>query len=83
MNTEQGQKIWLGNFERDGKELHNFSRFCLGASLARLEARVAFEELLARIPDYELSEVPAWVTSMWARAHRNARVRFPVPAESP
>jgi len=26
--------------------------FCLGASLARLMARVAFEELLARFPDY-------------------------------
>jgi cytochrome P450 len=27
---------------------------CLGAPLARLEARVAFEQLLARFPDYEL-----------------------------
>lgn len=29
---------------------------CLGASLARLEARVAFEELLARYPRYEIEE---------------------------
>ena len=30
----------------------NGTHFCLGASLARLEARVALEEVLARVPDY-------------------------------
>ena len=33
-----------------GKGVH----FCMGAALARLEARVAFEEWFARFPDYEV-----------------------------
>ena len=30
------------------------AHFCLGASLARLEARIGFEQLLSRLPDYKL-----------------------------
>lgn len=44
--------------------------FCLGAPLARLESRVAFEELLARIPDYRLAATPERYVSNWARSWR-------------
>ena len=54
--------------------------FCLGKSLARLEARVAFEELLARAPAYELAGPAPWLASMWARAHARVPVAFPPAA---
>jgi cytochrome P450 len=55
---------------------------CLGASLARLEARVAFEELLAQIPDWSLERTPGWITSRWARAHDCVPIVFE-PARAP
>lgn len=50
--------------------------FCLGASLARLEARVAFETLLERHPSYSLVEQPDWIASRWARAHGRIPIRL-------
>ena len=49
---------------------------CLGAALARLETRVAFEELLARAPDYELNGEPERYVSNWARAWRFLPLQF-------
>ena len=40
---------------------------CLGAALARLEARVVFEELLARGPDYEIAGEAEWLPSSLVR----------------
>ena len=44
---------------RDCKESLAFGRgihFCLGAALARLEARVSLEAILARMPGYEIDD---------------------------
>jgi cytochrome P450 len=42
---------------------------CLGANLARLEARAAFEQWHRRFPEYELDGAPIRIDSIWARAH--------------
>lgn len=47
---------------------------CLGASLARLEARVFLEELLARFPDAEVTGPPTWVPSTLVRGMRSLPV---------
>ena len=35
------------------------AHFCLGANLARLEARIALEELLRRIPNWQVDDAEA------------------------
>jgi cytochrome P450 len=50
--------------------------FCLGAALARLEARVAFEEFLRRIPEYELDGEPERLVSIVFQGFERLPVRF-------
>jgi cytochrome P450 len=42
---------------------------CLGASLARLEARAFLEQLLARFPDFTVTGEPIWTRSTLVRGH--------------
>jgi cytochrome P450 family 142 subfamily A polypeptide 1 len=54
------------------------THFCLGAWMARLELRVMFEELLRRIPHWELvdPDEPQIVPATFARAYDRIRIRF-------
>lgn len=50
---------------------------CIGKSLARLEARVALEEIRARFPDYEVDEVGLTRTCQaHVRGFQNVPVRI-------
>jgi len=49
---------------------------CLGAALARLEARVVLEQLLARFPDYELLGEPELLPSTLTRGIQREVVRL-------
>ena len=46
----------------------------------RLAARVAFEELLERHPDYVVHDDGGWVTSRWARSHSSIEMELAPPA---
>ncbi|MBI1298888.1 cytochrome P450 [bacterium] len=51
--------------------------YCLGAALARTEARVAFDILLRRLPKLSLSDVPlAWEEKVAVRGLKLLPVRF-------
>src|SRR5262249_3726420 len=56
--------------------------FCLGASLSRLETRVAFEELLRRLPDLELAGPVVRVRSNWVLGVKSIPVGFTPTAVS-
>jgi cytochrome P450 family 142 subfamily A polypeptide 1 len=57
---------------------------CLGASLARLELRVVFEELLTRLPDLELADSaePAHRPANFVSGYESLPVRFTPVAPS-
>lgn len=49
--------------------------FCLGAALARLESRIAFEEFLTRAPEYDLIDEQPPVKAGWSlRGYEHVRV---------
>lgn len=55
------------------------THFCLGPSLARLEARIAFEELLRRLPGMELTAPIVRLRSNWVNGIKSMPVRFTAP----
>jgi cytochrome P450 len=68
-------------FDIDRKPTEHLSfgfgaHFCLGGVLARLEARVAFEEMLRRLPDMELAGPVVRMQSNFVNSFKKMPVRF-------
>jgi cholest-4-en-3-one 26-monooxygenase len=58
--------------------------FCLGASLARMELRLIFEEILERIPDMKLAEEPQFLRSNFIGGIKHMPVTYtPGPQRNP
>jgi cytochrome P450 family 130 len=53
------------------------AHFCLGAAMARLEARVAFDEFLKRIPEYEIVGSPERLISTTFRGFETIPLSVP------
>ena len=85
-SANRDEDVWGGDADRfdigrDHAHLRHLAfgfgeHLCLGAPLARLEARVLFEELLARFPHFELAGEPELLHSRLMRGVERLPVRF-------
>ncbi|MDI3283140.1 cytochrome P450 [Polyangium sp. 15x6] len=67
------------DIDRDRKPNVSFGHgvhFCLGAPLARAEARIALEELLPRVGAIHVTQEPTWNSSIVVRGATSCRIRF-------
>ena len=66
----------VGRSPNDHLALGIGEHFCLGASLARLELNILFEEILRRLPDIQLVGTPARLRSNFVNGIKSMPVRF-------
>jgi len=75
--------FWLGRDPNPHLSFGHGVHFCLGAHLARLEIRVALEEVLRSVESFTLTAPPEWTRSnrhtgirhLWVHVQRNATTR--------
>ncbi len=76
-NILRSDSIKLDRSSREHLAFGYGVHFCLGANLARLEAKIALEELLSRIPNYTIvNSEPSWLESGIVRGLKNLNITF-------
>ncbi|MFI5296609.1 MAG: cytochrome P450 [Polyangiales bacterium] len=73
---KDGEKFDVGRTPNEHLAFGVGEHFCLGTSLARLEIRVMFEELLRRLPDIELNGSPRRLRSNFINGTKTLPIRF-------
>ncbi len=81
INRDESRYTNPEEFDMDRKQRPSISfghgiHFCLGAPLARAEARIALEEILPQIEGITLVDEPEWNTSMTVRGTTHCRMQF-------
>ncbi len=79
---KDGDKFDVGRTPNEHLAFGVGEHFCLGTSLARLEIRVLFEELIRRLPDIELAGAPRRLRSNFINGTKALPVRF-TPEKAP
>ena len=79
---ENGDRFIVDRKPNDHIAFGKGEHFCLGANLARFELRVLFEELMRRIPKFELAKEPERLRSNFIHGIKRMRVSYePGPRE--
>jgi cytochrome P450 len=77
-----GERFDIARTPNDHIAFGKGEHFCMGANLARLELRVMFEELIARIPEMELVREPERLRSNFINGIKRMPVRFAPAAKA-
>jgi len=80
---EEADRFDLARDTRRGLHFGQGTHFCLGASLARLEGKVALEEIWRRFPEYQVrGEGARRVHSVNVRGFANLPIEYPAAGRS-
>ncbi|MDI1443685.1 cytochrome P450 [Polyangium sp. 6x1] len=73
---ENAERFDIDRERRPNVAFGHGAHFCLGAPLARAEARIALEELLPRVGAIHVTQEPTWNCSLTVRGATSCRIRF-------